>query len=404
MKDGCMRKGILERGLRAGISLIFLCLALVSFALAETISTSSQGKNYSTAELDQMLAPIALYPDGLLIQIMMASTYPGEVAEAGRWQNANPNLNGEAAIRAARSFDWNISVKSLLAFPDVLSMMSSHMDWTVSVGNAFKTQREEVMDRIQYLRRKAKAAGHLMSDERMKVITEGDNIAIEPISARVVYVPYYNPSVVYGSWWWPGYAPYYWAPWHGYLYYPGYVSGGIIWGPGIGFSYTRFYGRADWNRRYVHWNPRPQHDGSKQLTPGYKRYSREEIMQRGPSAASSRQRSVGHPPSNRSPSAEQPSSGMSHDHSSARRPTGDSGHAQPPSRPSPSTGRLPTEGSAEKPAARPPSSPVASRPENASRPSVSRPNVSRSESVSHPAASRRSDDTSSQGEGRSGRR
>ena len=268
MKSGDMKKGVRGRCFLRGLSLVFLCLMAIASAGAQTVNAPPVRKGYATAELDQMLAPIALYSDGLLVQVLMASTYPGEVSEAGRWLSANSSLKGDAAVEAAADFDWNISVKSLLAFPDVLSTMSSNMGWTVKLGNAFNNQREEVMERIQYLRQKAKAAGNLRSDERMNVVAAGNTIAIEPVSQQVVYVPYYNPAVVYGTWWWPGYAPYYWSPWRGYAYFPGYYSSSFMWGSGVWFSYTRFYGRVDWHRRHVHWNPPPLPPVPRPVKPG----------------------------------------------------------------------------------------------------------------------------------------
>ncbi len=237
-------------------------------ASAETISTASLKKGYTTAELDQMLAPVALYPDGLLLQVLMASSNPAEVVEAGRWLDANPDLSGDAAVEAADSFGWNASVESLLAFPDVLFTMSANMEWTVKLGNAFTAQREDVMARVQHLRRQARAAGNLKSDERMSIIRTGNHIAIEPAAREVIYVPYYNPAIVYGSWAWPGHTPYYWSPWRGYAYYPGYYSSSFMWGSGIWFSYTHFTGRIDWRRRHVHWRSPPKHIAPGHVRPG----------------------------------------------------------------------------------------------------------------------------------------
>ncbi|MDL2284534.1 DUF3300 domain-containing protein [Oxalobacter sp. OttesenSCG-928-P03] len=259
MKNMRMKESTFGGLFLAGLSLVFLCFVMLSPARAETISTASLKKNYTNAELDQMLAPIALYPDALLIQVLMAATSPSDVSKAAKWLNANPELSGDDAIEAAADFDWSPAVTSLLAFPDVLSTMSSNMGWTVKLGNAFKVQREDVMDRVQHLRRQARATGNLESDDHMNVVRTGNSIAIEPASREVVYVPYYDPAVVYGSWWWPGYVPYYWRPWRGYAYYPGYYSSGFMWGSGIWFSYTRFYGRPDWRRRHIHWNSPPRH-------------------------------------------------------------------------------------------------------------------------------------------------
>lgn len=223
-------------------------------ARAETISTTSLKKAYTTAELDQILAAIALYPDGLLLQVLTAATYPAEITQAARWIDMHAGLDGEAAIDAAADIEWNISVKSLLAFPDVLMALASNTEWSGKLGNAFKAQREDVMKRIQYLRRKARATGYLKSDERIKVITTSNMIVIEPAFTNLFYIPYYNPSVVYGSWW-SGYMPYYCLPWRGYHHLHEYDSGGLIWGAGIRFKHSRFHGRFDWRKHQIHWRP-----------------------------------------------------------------------------------------------------------------------------------------------------
>ncbi|WAW09656.1 DUF3300 domain-containing protein [Oxalobacter vibrioformis] len=270
MGNAHRKKVPLRRWFQASVSAGFLCFFAVVSADAETISTASLKKGYTTAELDQMLAPVALYPDGLLLQVLMASSHPAEVVEAGRWLDANPDLSGDTAVEAAESFGWHASVMALLAFPDVLFTMSSNMEWAVKLGNAFTAQREDMMERVQHLRRQARAAGNLKSDERMNVIRTSNNIAIEPVSREVIYVPYYNPAIVYGSWAWPGYAPYYWSPWRGYAWYPGYYSSSFMWGSGIWFSYTRFHGRMDWRRRHVHWNPPPKYTAPGHVRPGVK--------------------------------------------------------------------------------------------------------------------------------------
>ena len=146
-------------------------------------------------ELDQILAPIALYPDSLLAQILMAATYPLEVVQADRWVKQNRNLPPEALNDALDRQNWDPSVKALVPFPDVLSMMSERLDWTQRVGDAFLAQEADVMDSIQQLRAKAYAAGNLRSTQQLAVSRQGAIIVIEPANPQVVYVPVYNPVV-----------------------------------------------------------------------------------------------------------------------------------------------------------------------------------------------------------------
>ncbi len=228
-------------------------LAVAAFALAQGAAFAQTQRAYSQPELDRMLAPIALYPDPLLSQIMMAATYPLEVFEAARWSRANPHLRGDDAVRAVEDEDWDPSVKSLVAFPQVLQRMDQNRNWTRSLGDAFLAQEPQVMDTVQGLRQKAQAAGTLASDERVRVVQSGPVVMIEPVNPRVIYVPYYDPWLVYGPWWWPAYPPVYWRPWPGYVvhaYRPG-VSAGFWWGPAVGVSFGFFFGNVDWHHRHV---------------------------------------------------------------------------------------------------------------------------------------------------------
>jgi Protein of unknown function (DUF3300) len=221
----------------------------VSVAFAQTNPPAPEGHVYTEAELDQMLAPIALYPDPLLSQILMAATYPLEVVQAARWSRANSALKGDAAVRAVDDRDWDPSVKSLVAFPQILNMMDTKLEWTERLGDAFLAQEAQVMGSVQRLRGKAYAAGNLQSTPEQRVENEDGNIAIEPSNPTVVYVPYYDPQLVYGPWWWPAYPPVYWAPWPGYYVSPGFV--GITWGIGIGVGVNFFFGAWDWPHRYI---------------------------------------------------------------------------------------------------------------------------------------------------------
>ena len=227
--------------------LVLLVSASVAFAQTPPAPRKAPA---SQQELDQMLAPIALYPDSLLSQILMASTYPLEVVEAARWSRGNPGLTGQEAVDAVEQKDWDASVKSLAGFPQVLAMMDQQLEWTARLGDVFIAQEPQVMETVQSLRQKAYDAGNLRSTEQAYVVQQGDAIAIEPAAPQVVYVPYYDPRVAYGSWWWPSYPPVYWAPWPGYYAYPGYGAG-FFWGPGIIVGTGFFFSSCDWRARHV---------------------------------------------------------------------------------------------------------------------------------------------------------
>src|SRR4029077_19870920 len=204
-------------------------------------------QGFKPEEIDALVAPIALYPDELLSQIFMASTYPLEIVEASRWAKQNKNLKGDALAQALEKQDWDPSVRSLVNFPDVLSNMSEKLDWTQKLGDAFLSQQKEVMDAVQRLRAKAQAAGNLKTTEQQKVIVEEKVIKIEPASPQVVYVPTYNPTVVYGAWPYPAYPPYPWYP-------PGYVFGSMFaFGAGValGAAWGFAWGGCNWGRGEV---------------------------------------------------------------------------------------------------------------------------------------------------------
>src|SRR3989449_9236839 len=140
---------------------------------------------FTQQELDQMLAPIALYPDSLLTQILMASTYPLEVVEAARWSRANTSLKGDQAVQAVTQNSWDPSVKSLVAFPQILQMMDEKLDWTERLGDAFLAQQTQVMDTVQNLRQKAYEAGNLKSTDQVRVDQQGQTIVVEPARPAV---------------------------------------------------------------------------------------------------------------------------------------------------------------------------------------------------------------------------
>ncbi len=203
-------------------------------------------EKFSQEELAQMLAPIALYPDVLLTQVLMASTYPIEVIQADRWVKKNPEVKGQALDDALLTEDWDPSVKALCHFPSVLALMSEQIFETTNIGNAFLAQEDKVMDMIQELRAKAHAQGNLNTTKEQKVIIEKETIIIEPADPLVVYVPYYDPFYIYGPWWYPGYPPYYWGPSRvglgvGISYWPGFY---------FGFAFGN-WSYFDWHRHYI---------------------------------------------------------------------------------------------------------------------------------------------------------
>jgi len=180
-------------------------------AAAPADQSAPAPQQIAPGQLDQMLAPIALYPDDLLGQVMMAAGYPLEVVEADRWmQNpSNTALNGDDLATALDQQSWDPSVKSLVAFPQVLNMMNGQLDWTEGLGEAFINEPDAVMDAVQRLRRQAEAAGKLRSNAQVVVTDQDGQITIEPANVQTVYVPDYEPSVVYGDWPYPDWPPYY---------------------------------------------------------------------------------------------------------------------------------------------------------------------------------------------------
>jgi hypothetical protein len=218
--------------------------------MVETIDVQGESEQgFSQAELDQMLAPIALYPDVLLSQVLIASTYPLEIVEAARWSRRNPHLEGENAVAAVADRDWDPSVKALVAFPELLAQLSEDLDWTRSLGDAMLFQEPEVMDSIQFLRARADAAGSLENTEYVRVVREERTIIIEPARTHVVHVPYYDPWAVYGPWWRPAYPPVVWVrPAH--YYYHGYP--GFYWSSGIHVSSGFFFSSFYWPQRSVY--------------------------------------------------------------------------------------------------------------------------------------------------------
>ena len=227
--------------LRVYISLVKLAIALLAGLLF--LGNAHAQRVYDQAELDAMLAPIALQPDGVVSQVLIAATYPDEVAAAARWSRANPHMRGDPALRAVENEPWDPAVKALVAFPELLTRMVESPQWLHDLGEAFVGQQAQVMDTVQALRRRAQAAGHLASTDQTAVYDQGEAIVVQP-RTQIVYVNYYDPYVVYGSWWWPYYRPVFWHPW---AVRPVFVAHGF------------FYSKPDWHHRHVNVAHRPVH-------------------------------------------------------------------------------------------------------------------------------------------------
>ena len=228
-------------------------------ALAEGESTASPyaseepapDSGFDTEMLEQLVAPIALYPDALLMQILMASTYPLEIVEANRWISKQPDLTGDALNEALKEEDWDPSVKSLTNLPSVLSQMSENLDWTQDLGDAFLAQQNDLMDTVQRMRGLAYEAGNLETTEQQTITEQEDKIIIiESTSPEVIYVPTYSPTVVYGPGW--GYPHWYYPRW----YYPPAVGYGMVaFGAGVVVGAAIWGGaRWGWGRNQVNVN------------------------------------------------------------------------------------------------------------------------------------------------------
>src|SRR6201997_1123189 len=222
-------------------------------------------------QLEALVAPIALYPDALLANMLAAATYPLEVVEADRWIKSNKNLKGDALKTEVDKKGWDDSVKALTATPSVLDMMSDKLDWTKSLGDAMLAQQADLMDAIQRLREKARANNKLSSNKQQTVtVKQQENkqvIVIEPTNPDTMYVPYYEPAVVYGTWPYAAYPPYYFG-------YPSYIGAGVV-AAGIAFGTAWAIGRwgnywgggCNWGNRNVYvnhrttnvWNHNPSH-------------------------------------------------------------------------------------------------------------------------------------------------
>lgn len=212
---------------------------------------------FSTEEIDQMVAPIALYPDQLLAQVLMAATYPLEIVQAERWvaNPGNAKLKGDQLAVALEPLTWDPSVKSLVPFPQTLKMMSDKIDWTQRLGDAFLAQQADVMNSVQRLRRQAQNAGTLKSTEQQTVVTERETVVIQPANPQVVYVPSYNPTVVYGTWPYPAYPPVYYPPPPAYYPYTSAFASGLAFAGGVAVVASLWgVGSCNWGSHDVNVN------------------------------------------------------------------------------------------------------------------------------------------------------
>jgi uncharacterized membrane protein YgcG len=215
-----------------------------------------QGPQYTPEtpeQLQQLVAPIALYPDSLVAQILSAATFPEQVVEADRWVQAHSDLKGQALAQAVDQMQWDPSVKALAAFPSVLGNMDKNLSWTSTLGDAYYNQQQDVMDAVQVMRKKAEDSGNLKTTPQQTVATQGSTIVIQPAQPDVVYVPAYNPWIVYGPpvVAWPG-----WYPYPGIWYGGPFLSFGVGFGIGFfgGFGWGWNHWGCDWHGHYVVYN------------------------------------------------------------------------------------------------------------------------------------------------------
>jgi uncharacterized membrane protein YgcG len=247
-------------GKHISVSLLSLALLfptwpqnLSAYQDAQDPNQASQEQQYTQQtpeQLQQLVAPIALYPDSLVAQILAASTFPEQVVEADRWAQAHPGLKGDALGQAVDQQPWDPSVKALTVFPSVLGNMDKNLSWTSSLGDAYYNQQQDVMDAVQVMRQRAQEAGNLQTTPQQTVTAQGPTIIIEPAEPDVVYVPAYDPWVVYGGpiVAWPG-----WYPYPGIWYGGPYLSFGVGFGIGYfgGYGWGWHHWDSDWHNRVV---------------------------------------------------------------------------------------------------------------------------------------------------------
>ncbi|WP_108681350.1 DUF3300 domain-containing protein [Methyloceanibacter sp. wino2] len=239
-------------------------------------SNGAQDTQLSQAELEQLVAPIALYPDPLLANVLIASTYPLEIVQAERWYQKNKDLKGDALQKAVAGQDWDDSIKDLVSVPDALEMLNKDLDWTQKLGDAVLAQQSDVMNAVQALRARAKENGTLESNPQQTVtVTQTvvqnntgsssggaastqaaapqEVIAIQPTNPEKIYVPYYEPSVAYGAWPYPSYQPYYFPPPPGYAFGSA-LATGLVWSAGFAIGNAIWGNDINWGRNDINVN------------------------------------------------------------------------------------------------------------------------------------------------------
>ena len=232
-------------------------LVILSFGVSIMLATAlgqGIGAPETPAQLQQLVAPIALYPDELVAQILAASTYPTQIVDADRWLGAHSNLQAEQLAAQVDQQSWDDSVKALTSFPSVVSNLDTNLPWTTALGQAYLNQQQDVLDAVQVMRQRAQAAGNLQSTPQQNVTTQGSTIVIQPAVPDTCYLPYYDPWIVYGTPLdvYPGYV---YSPWYGRPY--------VAFGPGIGIGFFGRFGWGwpawgfNWNRRVVVFNRSP---------------------------------------------------------------------------------------------------------------------------------------------------
>jgi len=226
------------------VFLSFLLLAPgITYAQTQPPPLPPPGQTLSPDQLDDLVAPVALYPDPLLSQLLVASTYPLEVVQAYQWLQRNPGLQGPSLTQAAQQQNWDASVQALVMFPDVLKRLNDDVTWTTNLGNAFLAQQQDVMDAVQRMRAKAQQAGKLASTPQEDVVTGNENgqpeIQIEPTNPDVIYVPVYDPLWIWGPAVWYPYPLWFWPP-------RSVIYGGLGFGFGLGINVGFFFG-AGWH-------------------------------------------------------------------------------------------------------------------------------------------------------------
>ena len=258
--------------MRRALSTVFL-LAFASLSTVPTVLAQEQGPPLPPAQqqpqaqatpqqlwpadqLDNLVAPIALYPDPLLGQILVASTYPLEVVEASQWLQRNKNLQGQALIDAAKQQPWDPSIQALVAVQDALAKLNQDIRWTTDLGNAFLAQQADVMSAVQRMRSRAQASGRLSSTPQQTVTTEEqggqDVIVIQPANPQVIYVPVYDPYYVWGPPVW-GYYPALYYPYFGFGFGPGFNLGFCFgnWGGWFGWGWgPNWFGHSVYVNNY----------------------------------------------------------------------------------------------------------------------------------------------------------